>query len=87
MLILPNHGKPIIKSLNILIPGYGIIRLTNTRAKLRNTATAKGLSTTGCLGEIVKKKALYIEVLGARVHNLRNIDVTIPRNKLTVITG
>lgn len=28
-----------------------------------------------------------IEVLGARVHNLKNIDVAIPRNKLTVITG
>ena len=28
-----------------------------------------------------------IEVLGARVHNLKNIDVSIPRNKLTVITG
>lgn len=28
-----------------------------------------------------------INVLGARVHNLRNIDVTIPRNALTVITG
>ncbi len=28
-----------------------------------------------------------IEVYGARVHNLKNIDVTIPRNKLTVITG
>ncbi|MFN4081861.1 MAG: excinuclease ABC subunit UvrA, partial [Saprospiraceae bacterium] len=28
-----------------------------------------------------------IEVIGARVHNLRNIDVRIPRNKLTVITG
>jgi excinuclease ABC subunit A len=28
-----------------------------------------------------------IRVLGARVHNLKNIDVTIPRNQLTVITG
>ena len=28
-----------------------------------------------------------INVLGARVHNLKNIDVTIPRDKLTVITG
>lgn len=28
-----------------------------------------------------------IEVYGARVHNLKNIDVTIPRNKLVVITG
>jgi excinuclease ABC subunit A len=26
-------------------------------------------------------------IRGARVHNLKNIDVTIPRNKLTVITG
>ncbi len=28
-----------------------------------------------------------VKVLGARVHNLKNIDVSIPRNKLTVITG
>ncbi|MCM5664141.1 excinuclease ABC subunit UvrA [Galbibacter mesophilus] len=28
-----------------------------------------------------------IEVKGARVHNLKNIDVTIPREKLVVITG
>ena len=29
----------------------------------------------------------HIEVLGARVHNLKNIDVRIPRDKLVVITG
>ncbi len=28
-----------------------------------------------------------IEVYGARVHNLRNIDINIPKNKLVVITG
>lgn len=28
-----------------------------------------------------------IHVMGARVHNLKNIDVVIPRNQLTVITG
>jgi len=31
------------------------------------------------------KKNIYIK--GARVHNLKNIDVQIPRNKLVVITG
>ena len=29
----------------------------------------------------------YIEVYGAREHNLKNIDVKIPRNELVVITG
>ena len=28
-----------------------------------------------------------IEVFGARVHNLKNVDVELPRNSLTVITG
>jgi len=28
-----------------------------------------------------------IEVLGARVHNLKNIDISIPREKLVVVTG
>ena len=29
----------------------------------------------------------FIEILGAREHNLKNIDLTIPRNKLVVFTG
>src|SRR5699024_11860946 len=29
----------------------------------------------------------FIEVLGARVHNLKNIDIRIPREQLVVITG
>ncbi|HYD21378.1 MAG TPA: excinuclease ABC subunit UvrA, partial [Flavipsychrobacter sp.] len=38
-----------------------------------------------------QKEAIHssgnIEVLGAKVHNLKNIDVSIPKNKLVVITG
>ena len=29
----------------------------------------------------------YIEIKGAREHNLKNVDINIPKNKLTVITG
>ena len=36
---------------------------------------------------IVKPSVDAIRVRGARMHNLKNIDVSIPRNQLTVITG
>lgn len=39
------------------------------------------------LPEIGKSAGRYLEVEGARVHNLRNIDIRIPHNKLVVITG
>jgi excinuclease UvrABC ATPase subunit len=29
----------------------------------------------------------YIEVVGAREHNLKNVDIRIPRNQLVVVTG
>jgi excinuclease ABC subunit A len=35
----------------------------------------------------MNKAQEFIEVLGARVHNLKNLDVKIPRDKLVVITG
>ena len=37
------------------------------------------------MAENIKNK--YIEIKGARVHNLKNIDLRIPRNKMVVITG
>ncbi len=35
----------------------------------------------------MKKNSGKIEVFGARVHNLKNVDVTLPRHAMTVITG
>src|ERR1700709_96702 len=40
----------------------------------------KGFENEGAAEEV-------IEVIGARVHNLKNIDISIPKNKLVVITG
>ncbi|MBN2730027.1 MAG: excinuclease ABC subunit UvrA [Bacteroidales bacterium] len=33
------------------------------------------------------KESVYLEIIGAREHNLRNINLRIPRNELVVITG
>jgi excinuclease ABC subunit A len=38
-------------------------------------------------GSLVGGTEEQIEVFGARVHNLKNIDISIPKNKLVVITG
>ena len=34
-----------------------------------------------------EKGAQYISIRGARVHNLKNVSINIPRNKLVVVTG
>ncbi|OWY25998.1 excinuclease ABC subunit UvrA [Sphingobacteriales bacterium UPWRP_1] len=39
------------------------------------------------LPAISEEEIEFLEVFGARVHNLKNIDVSIPRNKMVVITG
>jgi len=38
-------------------------------------------------GHLSQSEFEHIDVVGAREHNLKNIDVRIPRNKLVVITG
>ena len=36
---------------------------------------------------LMKKKDNNIHIEGARVHNLKNLNVSIPRDELVVITG
>src|SRR6185312_4571756 len=49
--------------------------------KVRPKAAAKGKT----IRTAAPADAIYIK--GARVHNLKNVDVSIPRNKLVVVTG
>ena len=36
---------------------------------------------------VLKKADEFIEVFGAKEHNLKNIDIKIPKNQLVVFTG
>ena len=49
------------------------------------SASVKNQTTTAPLPDITGYE--NIEVFGAREHNLKNIDLLIPRNKLVVVTG
>ncbi len=56
-------------------------------SKARGSKAAGSLAkrSTGALGS--EGAPRHIRVVGARTHNLKSIDVTIPRDALTVITG
>ncbi len=53
--------------------------------KLRKTAAGKRRDDSSSAGSATASDQLIVR--GAREHNLRNIDVAIPRDRLTVITG
>lgn len=48
---------------------------------------SKSISKNSASAEIINTNLEQIDVFGARVHNLKNIDISIPKNKLVVITG
>jgi excinuclease ABC subunit A len=52
-----------------------------TMAKTKSTSTHTLTETNDSISQE------YIEVFGAREHNLKNIDIRIPKNKLVVFTG
>lgn len=50
-------------------------------------ADIKKTKTTDNTEPVIIRESESVHVYGARVHNLKNIDVTIPHNSLCVITG
>ena len=54
-------------------------------ADIRGETVIFAVKTIGLIN--MQEETEYINVYGARVHNLKNIDAEIPRNSLTVITG
>ena len=70
--VRPSSLQPIDTYLDIVI--LGVMSYSNY------------LCEVTCKGIMIEEKET-ISVLGARVHNLKNINVEIPRNSLTVITG
>lgn len=59
----------------------------NLKKNMKNghTETTQSISPTKDLNQYSAKD--FIIIKGARQHNLKNIDVVIPRNKMVVITG
>ena len=84
---------------NLVKPGRGKVSGTKVRAARKGSANTKtasppkkttaGNSTGGLVKTDIKKTQIErdIVIIGAKEHNLRNIDVRIPRGKLVVITG
>ena len=54
---------------------------------MRIFASSKKIIVLAKKSENISENSEHVEVIGARVHNLKNIDVVIPRDKLVVITG
>ncbi len=60
-----------------------------SKANVQHNTASGHVTTTLTRGKkgFAPERAEWIDVWGARVHNLKNVDVRIPRNSLTVITG
>ena len=71
----------------IAFPLFSSLEMAKAKTK---TDSIKGAPVTDNQSPITDNQPTnhqFIEVIGARAHNLKNVDVRIPRNQLVVITG
>ena len=65
----------------------GIAKLKNSVFRLSLHSPLRIFASYNLYHSISMSDSKYISIKGAKVNNLKNIDVDIPRNKLVVITG
>ena len=65
----------------------GIAKLKNSVFRLSLHSPLRIFAYYNLYHSISMSDSKYISIKGAKVNNLKNIDVDIPRNKLVVITG
>lgn len=72
---------------NALIPSGEVCEAVVSNDNDNATETLSAVFETKSENTLSDDGVSKLTVIGARVNNLKNIDVTIPRNSLTVITG